>query len=72
MKLMRGGNGARCEAERMVREKIDAAFEASASLMAGASGEKKSIDIGKRAAANAKRLIKLNSSRSQKKKPRRK
>ena len=36
MKLMRGGNGARSEAERMVCEKIDAAVEATASLMAGA------------------------------------
>jgi len=30
MKLMRGGNGARSEAELMVREKIDAALDASA------------------------------------------
>ena len=37
MKLMQGGNGARCGSERTVREKIDAALEASAS-MAGAWG----------------------------------
>jgi hypothetical protein len=29
MKLMRGGNGTRSEAERMVREKIDASLEAT-------------------------------------------
>jgi hypothetical protein len=70
MKLMQGGNGARCEAERMVREEIDAAFEATASLMAGASGERIVHRYRKRVAANAKRLSRLNSKRSQK--PRRK
>ena len=35
MKLMRGGRSARREAELMVSEKIRAAFEATASLMAG-------------------------------------
>ena len=35
MKLMLGGRSARREAQLMVSEKIDAAFEASASLMAG-------------------------------------
>ena len=39
MKLMRGGRRARREAELMVSEKIGAAFEATASLMAGASGD---------------------------------
>ena len=39
MKLMRGGRSARREAELMVSEKIRAAFEATASLMAGASGD---------------------------------
>ena len=39
VKLMLGGRGARREAKLMVSEKIDAAFEASASLMAGASGD---------------------------------
>ena len=39
MKLMRGGRRARREAELMVSEKIDAAFEATARLMAGASGD---------------------------------
>jgi hypothetical protein len=71
MKLMRGGNGARSEAERMVREKIDAALEATTSLTAGASGERIVHRYRKRVAANAKRLSGLNS-RSQKRKPRRK
>ncbi|SIO66951.1 hypothetical protein SAMN05443247_11565 [Bradyrhizobium erythrophlei] len=71
MKLMRGGNGARSEAERMVREKVDAALEATTSLMAGASGERIVHRYRKRVAANAKRLSGLNS-RSQKRKPRRK
>ena len=70
MKLMQGGNGARSEAERMVREKIDAAVEATTSLMAGASGEKIVHRYRKRVAANAKRLSKLNS-KGQKRKPRR-
>ena len=39
MKLMRGGRRARREAKLMVSEKIDAAFEATARLMAGASGD---------------------------------
>jgi hypothetical protein len=52
MKLMRGGNGARSEAERMVREKIDAALEATTSLMAGASGERIVHRYRKRVAAN--------------------
>ena len=39
MKLLRGGRSARREAELMVSEKIRAAFEATVSLMAGASGD---------------------------------
>ena len=39
MKLMRGGRRARREAKLMVSEKIDAAFEATARLMSGASGD---------------------------------
>ena len=72
MKLMRGGKAARRETERMVREKIDAALEATTSAMTGASGERIVHRYRKRVAANAKRLSKLNSSRSQKTKPRRK
>ena len=71
MKLVRGGNGARSEAERMVREKIDAALEETTNLMAGASGEKIVHRYRKRVAANAKRSSKLNS-KTQKRKPRRK
>ena len=72
MKLMRGGKSARSEAELMVREKLDAALEATASLMAGASGDKIVHRYRKRVAANAKRLSRSNSGRSQKRKPRRK
>ena len=39
MKLMRGGRRARREANLMVSEKINAAFEATASLVAGPSGD---------------------------------
>jgi hypothetical protein len=38
MKLMRGGRSARPEAKLMVSEKMNAAFEATARLMVGASG----------------------------------
>jgi hypothetical protein len=64
MKLMRGGKGSRREAERMVSEKIHAAFEATTSLMAGASGDKIIRRYRRHVAANAKRLGKLNSGRS--------
>ena len=72
MKLMRGGKSARTEADLMVREKIDAALDASGRLMAGASGETIVRGYRNRVAANAKRLSKLNSGQSQKRKPRRK
>jgi hypothetical protein len=62
-KLMLGGTGARREAQLMVSEKIDAAFEASASLMAGASGDEIVRRYRRRVAANAKRLGRLNSNR---------
>jgi hypothetical protein len=60
IKLMRGGRSARREAERMVSEKMDAAFEASASLMAGASSDQIIRGYRRRVAANAKRLGKLH------------
>ena len=63
MKLMLGGRGARREAQLMVSEKIDAAFKASASLMAGASGDEIVRRYRRRVAANAKRLGRLNSNR---------
>ena len=71
MKLMRGGRNARREAELMVSEKIRAAFEATARLMAGASGDEIVHRYRQHVAANAKRLAKLNSGRSRKRKRRR-
>jgi hypothetical protein len=64
MKLMRGGRSARREAKLMVSEKIHAAFEATASLMAGASGNEIVHRYRRHVATNAKRLGKLNSGRS--------
>jgi len=64
MKLMRGGRSARREAKLTVSEKIHAAFEATASLMAGASGDEVVHRYRRHVAANAKRLGKLNSGRS--------
>ena len=66
MKLMRGGRSARREAKLMVSEKMDAAFEAAARLMVGASGDEIVQRYRKRVAANAKRLGSLNSGRSRK------
>jgi hypothetical protein len=63
MKLMRGGKRARREAERMVSEKIAAAVEASAKLMAGASGDAIVHRYRRKVAANAKRLSGLKSGR---------
>ena len=64
MKLMLGGRKARREAERMVREKIQAGIEATANLMAGASGDEIVHRYRQHVAANAKRLGRLNSGRS--------
>ena len=64
MKLMRGGRRARREAKLMVSEKIDATFEATARLMAGASGDEIVHRYRQHVAANAKRLAKLKSGRS--------
>jgi hypothetical protein len=64
MKLLRGGRSARREAELMVSEKIRAAFEATASLMAGASGDDIVHRYRRHVAANAKRLSKPGSGRS--------
>jgi hypothetical protein len=64
MKVMRGGRSARREAELMVSVKIHAAFEATASLMAGASGDEIVHRYRRHVAVNAKRLGKLNSGRS--------
>ena len=64
MKLMRGGKSARREAELMVSEKVHAAFEATTSLMAGASGDKIINRYRRHVAANAKRLGKPSLGRS--------
>jgi hypothetical protein len=66
MKLMRGGKGARREAELMVSEKIAAALEASASLMAGASSDDIVRRYREHVAANSKRLGKRKANRSRK------
>jgi hypothetical protein len=58
MKLMRGGRGAQREAERMFSEKIDAAVEAGAKAMTGASGDKIVYRYRQHVASNAKRLTK--------------
>jgi hypothetical protein len=64
MRLMRGGRSARREAELMVSEKIHAGFEATASLMAGASGDQIIHRYRRHVAVNAKRLGGLTSGRS--------
>jgi hypothetical protein len=56
MKLMRGGRRARRESQLMINEKIDAAFKAGASIVAGASADKVVRGYRRRVAANAKRL----------------
>jgi hypothetical protein len=66
MKLMRGGRTARREAKLMVSEKVHAAVEAAASLMAGASGDEIVHRYRRHVAANAKRLGGLHSGRSRK------
>jgi hypothetical protein len=63
MKLMRGGKRAQREAELMVREKIDAALDATARLMAEASGDAIVRRYRRRVAANAKRLTKAKTVR---------
>jgi hypothetical protein len=64
MKLMRGGRSARREAKLTVSEKIHAGFEATASLMAGASGDEIVHRYRRHVAVNAKRPGRLNSDRS--------
>jgi spore maturation protein SpmB len=56
MKLMSGGGDALHEAELMVSEKVDAALEAVANLMAGASGDEIVHRYRQLVALNAKRL----------------
>ena len=56
MKMMRGGRSARREANLMVSEKIKAAIEATASLVAGASGDDIVHRYRQHVKKNAKRL----------------
>jgi hypothetical protein len=63
MKLMRGGESARREAELMVTEKLRAAFEAGASLVGGASNNDVIHRYRQHVARNAKRLGKISKPR---------
>ena len=56
MKLMVGDVAAMQEARLMVSEKVDAAFEAAVSLIAGASGDQIINQYRQHVAENAKRL----------------
>jgi hypothetical protein len=56
MKLMLGGSGAFHEAHLMVSEKVDAALEATANLMTGASDEDVIRRYRQHVAANVVRL----------------
>jgi hypothetical protein len=56
MKLMAGDVAAMYEARLMISEKVDAAFEATASLIAGASGDQIINRYRQHVAVNAKRL----------------
>jgi 2-iminoacetate synthase ThiH len=53
---MRGGSGSHAEAHLMVIEKVQAMFEASASLMAGGTASSVVDRYREHVAANAKRL----------------
>ena len=72
MKLMRGGRSARREANLMVSEKIKAAFEATTSLVAGASGDEIVHRYRQHVAKNAKRLSGRSRNRVQRTRRRRK
>jgi hypothetical protein len=56
MKMMSGGSGSHDEARLMVMEKVNAMFEASASLMAGGTASSVVDRYREHVAANAKRL----------------
>ena len=72
MKLMLGGRrAARREARLMVSEKIGASVKASRSIIGGASAEDIIGQYRRRVAANAKRLGKIGSIRTAKRKRRR-
>jgi len=57
MKLASGGGDAQVEAELMLREKIDAAFEASATLIAGGSMDRIVDRYREHVSANSSRLL---------------
>jgi len=56
LKLTRGGSEALNEMHLMIGEKVDAAFESSANLMAGASADSVVDRYRQHVAANAERL----------------
>src|ERR1700736_3007299 len=56
MKMMSGGSGLRDEAHLMVMEKVNAMFEAGASLMTGGTANSVVERYREQVAANAKRL----------------
>ncbi len=56
MKMMSGGSGSRDEAHLMVAEKVSAMFEASSSLMSGATASSVVERYREHVAANAERL----------------
>jgi hypothetical protein len=58
-KLSAGGAAARAEANRMVSEKISAAWGAGVTLMTGGSSAKVIAQYRKRVSANAKRLSRI-------------
>jgi hypothetical protein len=57
MKLASGGSDAQVEAELMLREKIDAAFEAGATLFAGGSMDRIVDRYREHVSANSSRLL---------------
>jgi hypothetical protein len=56
LKLTRGGSDALNEMQLMIGEKVNAAFESSANLMAGASADSVVDRYRQHVAANAERL----------------
>jgi hypothetical protein len=64
MRLILGGRSARREAKLMVAEKVDAAFKANARFLAGASSDEIIGMYRRRVGANAKRLSKVASRRT--------
>jgi hypothetical protein len=64
IRLTFGGRSARREAKLMVAEKVDAAFKANARLLAGASSDEILRMYRRRVGANAKRLSKVGSART--------